>query len=219
MTVVAIWNAHRDDSPPATGERGLREADAAARAAAETEAMRADGAAVEAVARGDLEALGELYDRHAPALERTLARWGVAACDVNDLVQAIFLEIVRAAPRFDPAQSARAWLFGVAHIMARRHRRSLARAIARVARWRAATLDRVAPPPSEAYEGMEAGRRFESAFARLSRKKREVLVLVTVEGLTGQEAARALGIPLKTVWTRLHHARNELREALGEEGP
>ena len=181
--------------------------------------MRADGAAMEAVARGDLEALGQLYDRHAPALERTLAMWGVAACDVNDLVQAIFLEILRAAPRFDRERSARAWLFGVAHIMTRRHRRSLARAVVRVARWRAATIDRVAPPPSEAYEEREAGRRFESAFARLSRKKRDVLVLVTVEGLTGQEAARALGIPLKTVWTRLHHARLELREALGEEVP
>src|SRR5437868_14010240 len=151
---MAIWNAHREGARPATGERRVPDAAAAARAAVETEAMRADGAALEAVARGDLEALGELYDRHAPALERTLARWGVSACDVNDLVQAIFLEIVRAAPRFDRAHSARAWIFGVAHIMARRHRRSLARAVVRVARWRAATLDRVAPPPSEAYEGL-----------------------------------------------------------------
>jgi RNA polymerase sigma factor (sigma-70 family) len=214
---VAIWNARPHGSLPATGQRGT-DAAAAERAPAETEATRADAAAIAAVARGDLEALAELYDRHAPALERTLARWGVPASDVNDLVQAIFLEIVRAAPRFDPAHPARAWLFGVAHIMARRHRRSLARAVVRVARWRAATPDRMAPPPSEAYEGMEASRRFEVAFAKLSRKKREVLVLVTAEGLSGQEAARALGIPVKTVWTRLHHARIELREALGEEG-
>jgi DNA-directed RNA polymerase specialized sigma24 family protein len=39
---------------------------------------------------------------------------------------------------------------------------------------------------------------------------------VTLEGMSGEEAARVLRIPVKTVWTRLHHARLELRAALSE---
>ena len=56
----------------------------------------------------------------------------------------------------------------------------------------------------------------ERAIAALSPQKREVLLLVEVEELTCEEAASALGIPVGTVWTRLHHARRELRLLLGE---
>ena len=53
--------------------------------------------------------------------------------------------------------------------------------------------------------------------AALSEKKREAFVLVTLEGLSGEEAAQALGVPVNTLWTRLHHARLELSAAIGEE--
>jgi RNA polymerase sigma-70 factor (ECF subfamily) len=43
-----------------------------------------------------------------------------------------------------------------------------------------------------------------------------VFVLVTLEGMSGEEASAVLGIPINTVWTRLHHARRALRAALEE---
>ncbi len=55
------------------------------------------------------------------------------------------------------------------------------------------------------------------ALAALSPKKREVIVLVTIEGLSGEEVASLLAIPVATVWTRLHHARRELSLAVFEE--
>ena len=39
-------------------------------------------------------------------------------------------------------------------------------------------------------------------------------VLVAVEGSSGEDAAAALGIPLNTLWTRLHHARREFLERM-----
>jgi DNA-directed RNA polymerase specialized sigma24 family protein len=60
-----------------------------------------DAELVVAVAAGDLRALGELFDRHEPALRRYLGRMGIPRADVDDLVQATFLEITRAAPSFD----------------------------------------------------------------------------------------------------------------------
>ena len=71
-------------------------------------ASEIDGELLAAVANGNLEALGRLFDRHAPSVRRYLARLGVAASDADDLVQATFLEVVRAAWRFDarfPAQN------------------------------------------------------------------------------------------------------------------
>ncbi len=48
----------------------------------------------------------------------------------------------------------------------------------------------------------------------MSEKKRTVLVLFELEGLSGEEIAATVGAPLKTVWTRLHAARREFLKAL-----
>jgi RNA polymerase sigma-70 factor (ECF subfamily) len=48
------------------------------------------------------------------------------------------------------------------------------------------------------------------ALEQLSTAKRTVLLMAEVEGMTCAEIADALGIPIGTVWTRLHHARREV---------
>jgi RNA polymerase sigma factor (sigma-70 family) len=175
-----------------------------------------DAELVVAVAAGDLRALGELFDRHEPALRRYLSRMGIPRADVDDLVQATFLEITRAAPSFDARHAGRSWIFGVASIMLRRHRHFLRRAAARISAWVMPEAE-VEGTPAELFERAETERRFARAFAALSEKKREAFVLVTLEGLSGEEAAQALGVPVNTIWTRLHHARLELRAAIDVE--
>lgn len=182
-------------------------------------ASLADDELIAAIARDDLEALGTLFERHEPALRRYLGRLGVSASDADDLVQATFLEVLRAAPRFKPGYAASAWLFGIATIMVRRHRRSLIRSAARLVEWARIARSEPAETPAEAAEGDAAERRFARALERLSPKKREVFVLVTLEGMSGEAAAAALGVPLNTIWTRLHHARRELRRVLEEAAP
>jgi RNA polymerase sigma factor (sigma-70 family) len=177
--------------------------------------LPSDGDLVAAIAGGNLEALGALFDRYAPLVRRYLGRLGVSASDADDLVQATFLEVVRAASRFDPSYAARSWLLGIATVMARRHRRSIARAVARIAAW-AERSRTESESPVAAFEAGDTMRRVQRAFAHLSPKKREVLVLITLENLSGEEVAEALGIPTNTVWTRLHHARRDLRALLGE---
>lgn len=175
--------------------------------------QESDAELVVSVAAGDLRALGELFDRHEPALRRYLRRMGIPRPDVDDLVQATFLEITRAAPRFDPSRGGRSWIFGIASMMLRRHRHFLRRAAARISTWVTPEAD-VESTPAEVLERVETERRFARAFAALSAKKREAFVLVTLEGLSGEEAAQALGVPVNTIWTRLHHARLELRAAI-----
>ncbi|GAA0566599.1 hypothetical protein GCM10010172_58050 [Paractinoplanes ferrugineus] len=54
-----------------------------------------------------------------------------------------------------------------------------------------------------------------SYVARLPEPVRAVLLLVAWAGLNQQEAAVALGIPAGTARSRLHRARQEMRQALG----
>ena len=49
----------------------------------------------------------------------------------------------------------------------------------------------------------------EGVLERMSPKKREVFALFELEGLSGEEIAARIGVPVNTVWTRLHHARRE----------
>lgn len=175
---------------------------------------RTDAELVERVAAGELEALGLLFDRHEPCVRRFFSRLGIVQGDVDDLVQATFLELLRAAPRFQAELSVKSWLLGLAAIMARRYRRSLARAAARLLSWAGRARFEAPATPADDLERQRALRRFEQAFERLAPKKREVFTLVVLEGLSGEEVAGALGVPVNTVWTRLHHARRELRDAL-----
>jgi RNA polymerase sigma-70 factor (ECF subfamily) len=166
------------------------------------------------VAAGELGALGTFFDRHADGVRRFVARLGVPSGEIDDLVQATFLEVLRAAGAFDGRAPARNWVLGIASMMVRRHRRSLMR----VARGLVAWGSEPPPPPEtpgQSFERRESTGRAVRALERLSTKKREVFVMVVLEGMSGEEVARALGIPVATVWTRLHHARRELREALG----
>lgn len=165
---------------------------------------------------GDVSALGALFDRYDQDVRRLIARLGVVAGDVDDLVQLTFLEAMRSAERFDGRASARGWLSGIAVMMVRRNRRSVGRLFRRLAAW--------ATEPAEVAESAEArmelaqsSARARRALDRLSEKKRQVFVLVALEGHSGEEVAAMLAIPVATVWTRLHHARKELRETLAEE--
>jgi RNA polymerase sigma factor (sigma-70 family) len=174
---------------------------------------------IELVGQGNLEALGHLFDRYEGDVTRLIGRLGVPAGDADDLVQDTFLEVLRAAPRFDPQLPARNWLFGLAVMLVRRRRRS-------VSRWAAQLLQRAGLPrpeepltPAARLEHDQQLERFQAGFNALSAKKREVFTLVTLEGLSHDEVSRALDVPVPTVRTRLHHARQELRAFLSEGDP
>jgi len=168
---------------------------------------------------GDLDALGVIYERYQHDVRRFLHRMGVPPEDLDDLVQQSFLELIRASRNFDGRCSARAWLIGVSATMARRRRRSIARAAARFSAWVNVRTGARVDTPEEDFEGREVEWRLRTALDKLSPKKREVFVMVTLEGASGDEAAVALDVPINTVWTRLHHARQELRRRLGEDRP
>jgi RNA polymerase sigma-70 factor (ECF subfamily) len=169
------------------------------------------------IAGGNLGGLGILFDQYEADVRRFIGQLGVRPAEVDDLVQMTFLDVPHAAASFDGRSAVRSWLFGLAAMVVRRHRRTLGRLAANLVAW-ARQPSRELPNAGERFEIHEEAARAQRALLRLSQKKREVFVMVELEDASGKDAAQALGIPLATVWTRLHHARRELRQYLAEEG-
>ncbi len=180
---------------------------------------RSDAEIIAEIAAGHLDGLALLFDRYEEDARRLITRLGVTSADVDDLIQCTFLAVTRASKKYDGRCSARAWILGIAAMMVRRHRRSVARTLHRAAEWFARTPQPVVETPNDSFDAQESRARLERALESMSEKKRETFLLVAVEGLSGEEVAVALGIPVATVWTRLHHARNEIRKHLVEEAP
>lgn len=174
-----------------------------------------DAALLRAVNEGDLGALGEVYDRHARHVWRAVRRTLGHDADVDDVVHTLFLRLPQLAASYDGRPSCRGWLCGIAIRLALRHRRGVGRFHRMLRSFAEGLTGRSGGDPErQASHGQELAA-FEAALARLSEKKRAVFVLVELEGLTAEEAARLLVIPAATARTRLFHARAELREAVG----
>jgi len=164
---------------------------------------------VRKLASGEIGALGELYDRYREPVRRFVARATSNAEDVDDLVHATFLAAAKSASRYDGRPSCRPWLVGIAVQLLRRRRRSLGLLFSVLSSLRGVRSATTDPRPA-----LQARADVEQALGRLSEVKRITLLLAEVEGLGCAEIAEALGVPIGTVWTRLHAARREVRQTL-----
>jgi len=139
----------------------------------------------------------------------------------DDLAAETFLIAFRQRERFNSRNGVvRAWLYGIATNLIRRHRRNEVRA------WRAASKLPLPEPTSGHEERVAAqvtaqgvSRELAAALAKVSAKDREVLLLVALGQLTYDEVAAALGIAYGTVCSRLSRARRVIRESLGHTDP
>jgi RNA polymerase sigma-70 factor (ECF subfamily) len=179
---------------------------------------RTDEELLTSFSRGEGDALGELFDRHHRSIYRFLSRSArVRDADLDDLVQATFVEAARSAPRYDGRASVRTWLFGIAVNVGRHHVRSLVRR----RKWMADTEEERPSQvpgrdrPDHAAEHREMLERLSRAVDALPDPLREVFVACEIEDLPGAEVARVLGIREGTLWRRLHDARMAVRTALG----
>jgi RNA polymerase sigma factor (sigma-70 family) len=155
------------------------------------------------------ELMGVLYERHALAVFRYLARRaGPPAAE--DLLSEVFIAALSASLRVvaHDSGSALPWLYGIALNVLRRHfRQQPAQGMARDlgVDWDAVD-DRL-----DAWA--ERGR-LRAALDGLSESDRELLLLVAWEGLTHAEAAEVLGISQVAARSRLHRARMRALKAL-----
>jgi RNA polymerase sigma factor (sigma-70 family) len=184
-----------------------------------SESEESDADLVRRVAAGDLSPLGALYDRHHEGVRQFVARAtaGAGGADAEDIAHETFLTLAKIAGKYDGRASARPFLLGIAAQLVRRRRRGLSRWAQALSSFATTIAESRVRTPEDAASVTEEIHRFDDALARLTEEKRLVFLLIEREGLSGEEVARALSIPVNTVWTRLHHARAELRKALAPE--
>ncbi|QFU91130.1 RNA polymerase sigma factor [Amycolatopsis sp. YIM 10] len=158
--------------------------------------------------------LSALFDCHAPGLHAYLAR-RLDTATADDLVAETFLAAWTARNRYRPDKApARAWLYGIATNLLRRHARGEVRGLRAYAREGGKAVD-VALPETLAVSRADASthvRAMAGGIAELRQEERDVLLLIAWAGLQPAEAAEALGITSITCRTRLHRARKALRK-------
>ncbi len=189
----------------------------APRVAGRAVSRASDAELLQNVAAGDLGALGELYDRYARHVWQS-ARRSLDGVDAEDVVHQLFIKLPEIAPSYDGRANCRGWLCGIAVRLAMRHRRGAGRFRRMLGSFAHTLVGSTTRDPERTAIGSQELSALERALAALSEKKRVVFVLVEVEGLTAEDAAKVLGIPAATARTRLFHARKELQAALETQG-
>ncbi|HZN71207.1 MAG TPA: RNA polymerase sigma factor [Micromonosporaceae bacterium] len=166
------------------------------------------------------EAFAEIFDRHAEAVHRYLARRAGGSV-ADDLTSETFLVAFGQRTKYDLTRTdARPWLYGIATNLLRRHRRVEVRQYRAMAR---TGVDPVADGDADRVvarvAASAASRRLALALARMPAGERDVLLLIAWEELGYGQVAEALGIPVGTVRSRLHSARRRLRASLADLDP
>lgn len=153
------------------------------------------------------EVLGLLYERHAPAVFRFLARRaGPAAAE--DLLGDVFVAAVDARTRYrpHPSGSALPWLYGIGANVVRAHLRR---------RISGSMVDAEAGVDWDAVDdrldARAAREQLRVALARLTSAEREAFLLVAWEGLSVTEAAEVIGATPTAVRARVSRARRRAR--------
>jgi|GEM_PF-559393 len=171
---------------------------------------------------------GDLYRDHADFVWRCLRRMGLANEDAADALHEVFLIVHRRESAFDPTRGTeRGWLFGISANVVRAERRrrrpelhadgqESPRACV------APTGDIVGESSWRAADGAgaNAGELLKQALHRaiddLSPEHRAVFTMFEIEGADCRVIAEELDVPVGTVYSRLHKARETLRLALAD---
>ena len=148
-----------------------------------------------------------------PRLRRYARALLGARTEADDLVQDTLERAWSRLDHFRIGSEPRVWLFSVMHNLFVDQRRA-ARARPTEALDEALEVQ-AASSPADVLEL----RRLAEAVQRLPEPQREVLLLVGLEGLTYEEAARTLGVPVGTVMSRLSRGREAVRSGLLKAAP
>ena len=176
-------------------------------------------ALLQRVGRGDQEAFAGLYDAVSALVHGVVLKVVRDPSQAEEVVQEVFVELWRVAPRFDPARgTVTSWAATIAHRRAVDRVRSEQAARNRVER----ESTRVERPHDEVAETVVAGdqsqferRLVRRALDRLTSMQREAVELAYFGGYTYREVAVLLGVPEGTVKTRIRDGMIRLRDELG----
>jgi RNA polymerase sigma-70 factor (ECF subfamily) len=158
--------------------------------------------------RAQLDDFQRFYFEHVDFVRRVLARLLGPEFDVADALQDVFVVALQKRSAYAGRALPSTWLHAIAQRVALATRRR--RRIRTFFGLDAAAHLASGPSPAQLFESREASQQLYALLDKLSERKRTVWILHELEQLSGEEIAAIVRCPVKTVWTRLFHARREL---------
>jgi RNA polymerase sigma factor (sigma-70 family) len=155
----------------------------------------------------------EIFERHFDAIHTYAAR-RLGPGPADDVGATVFVEAFSGRARFDTDRpDARPWLYGIATNLVRRHRRAESRRLRAYARSEPARDgEPIDIAPRLDAEAM--GPRLAASLSALADRDRDALLLFAWAGLSYDDIATATDVPVGTVRSRIHRARQQLRADL-----
>lgn len=163
-----------------------------------------------AVQGGELEALGELFERHHRGVFQFLSRTTGDPSLAEDLVQDVFTRILKYRHTYDAGSRFETWLFRIARNARADHfrrPRPLALPVDEANEVADATRG-----PAELLEQQVDVRQLQRALAEMADEPRDLLVLARFHHMPYDQIAQMLGIEVGAVKVRVHRAMKQLRE-------
>lgn len=163
-------------------------------------------------AKGDEEAFALLYRRHQGGLYRFALRMTGSAWAAEEIVQDVFMTLIRAPKKYDPARgSVGALLFGIARNRVMKHLERIPREVPLEVKNEDGTGAGIVLQdnftPAKWVETRERMQQVRAAVLDLPAEFREAVVMCELEELSYEEAAQMAGCPIGTIRSRLHRGR------------
>lgn len=166
---------------------------------------------------GDERAFDQLVERYSPRVHALLTRFLGPAQNREDLVQEVFLRVIRARAEYRPEARFSTWLYRIAFnlcVNENERRRPLPSLDGHEGVLHDGWEDEHAPAPGAALEREDLVISVRAAIAALPARQRMALVLAKYEELPYEEVGRVLAVSEKAVKSMIHRAREALRARL-----
>ena len=149
------------------------------------------------------EIMEQVFVQQHPSVYRLAYSLCGSATEAEDIAQEVFIAAFRGLANFKGESQLGTWLYRITTRVAGRH-------MARRSRHQPHSDEIEELPNVDRADADIVANELLQAIAHLSLPLRTVLSLVSIEGLSHQVAADVLGVPVGTIWSRLHSARKQL---------
>ncbi len=152
---------------------------------------------------------GEVYRTFFDHVCRWTRALGGPEAERDDLVQDVFLIVHRRLPDFD-GKNVAGWLYQITRHRVRDFRRLQWFRLFLSSSPADDSLASFARGPETELDGKQQEAILSSLLSKLPQAQQAAFVLFEVDGYSGEEIARLQGVPVNTVWARIHKARSKL---------